>query len=344
MAKNKKKYYLTPLGKFTIIVIIALISFSVLKNRITASSSENTAKNQSKKPEVTQVIADKDDVSETDISPEKVDLTEPYPIETASTACFSEDINSKYGVLVDIKNNTVLATRNGNDKIYPASLTKIMTLVVAVESLKSEDLNDTFTMTYEILNPLINADASRAGFSENESVRVVDMLYGSILPSGADATVGLATYISGDEENFVALMNEKAEQIGLKNTHFTNTSGLFNENHYSTATDMAVILKYALKNDLCREILSTYQYKTQPTEQHPDGILLTSNMFSRMYGNEVEGVKICGGKTGYVIESGNCLATFAEKNGNEYITITTNGGGRYQPIYDSFEIYKRYLP
>lgn len=278
-------------------------------------------------------------------APEEPDepITAAYPTADDDTRPFDwNTIDSDFGVLVDLESRKILAQRNGNEMIYPASLTKIMTLAVAVEHI--DNLDDTFTMTYEILAPLIREDATRAGFVEGEHVRIEDMLYGAILPSGADATIGLAEYISGSEEAFVELMNEKAKELGLKNTHFMNTSGLHHGNHYSTPTDMAVILEYALKNETCRNILSRYQYTTSPTKEHPEGIELTSTMFGRMYGTEVDGVIIFCGKTGYTTEAGHCLASAAEKDGKEYIAVTIKGHGKYKPIYDSFEIYERYLP
>ena len=106
-------------------------------------------------------------------------------------------------------------------------------------------------------------------------------------------------------------MNAKAEELGLKNTHFTNASGLYDPNHYSTATDIAMLMSAVMENDTCREILGTYQYTTSVTEQHPEGIPLESTMFSRMYGNEVTGITIEAGKTGYTSIAGNTLVTCA---------------------------------
>lgn len=266
-----------------------------------------------------------------------------YPAQAAGIVAFDAAlIESEYAVLLDVTNNTVIASRNSDTRIYPASLTKIMTLLVACE--KITDTEQTFTMTYDIIAPLVNQDATRAGFSEGEAVKLIDLLYGAALPSGADATIGLAQAISGSEEAFVGLMNQKAQELGLKDTHFVNTSGLHDPDHYTTATDMAVILEFAIQNELCRKILAAYQYTTSPTPQHPQGILLESTMFSRMYGNEAENVVIEGGKTGYTNESGHCLASFATKNGNTYIAATFKGTGRYMPIYDAIDIYANYLP
>lgn len=242
-------------------------------------------------------------------------------------------------VLVDVTDNTILAYRDAEEQIYPASMTKIMTLLIAAENI--EDLDDTFTMTYDIIAPLVAEDASRAGFEEGEVICMKDVLYGIALPSGADATTAAAIYVAGSEEAFVELMNEKAEKLGLKHTHFMNASGLHDENHYSTALDIAMLMTYVMQNDLCREILGTYQYTTAPTEQHPEGILLTSTMYSRMYGDEVTGMKIIAGKTGYTDEAGHALVSYAaDTSGREYVAVTAHGKISYwKSIFDTFAIY-----
>ena len=206
------------------------------------------------------------------------------------TELTANNISSEHAVLLDVDNNTILAQRDPDARIYPASMTKIMTLLVAAEHI--ENMDDTFTMTYDIIAPLIDAEASRAGFEEGETVPLKDLMYGIALPSGADATTAIAIYLCGSEDEFVKLMNEKAEELGLENTHFTNASGLYDPNHYSTATDIAMLMSAVMENDTCREILGTYQYTTSATEQHPEGIPLESTMFSRMYGNEVTGITI----------------------------------------------------
>lgn len=264
-----------------------------------------------------------------------------YPDNTGEIKSFGEDIVSKSGVLINVTDNKIVAGRNAEKKIYPASMTKIMTLIVAVENMDS--LDDTFTMTHELIAPLVDAEASRAGFEVGETVTVEDMIYGAVLPSGADATVGLAVKLCGSEEAFVDLMNEKVEYMGLKNTHFCNTSGLHDENHYSTPVEIGMIMEYAMQIDLCRKVLSTYQYTTSSTPQHPKGIPLESTMFGRMYGDEVVGASIEGGKTGYTDEAQNCLATFGKKGGKEYVTVTSLSYDYWLSIHDAFNIYANYI-
>lgn len=254
----------------------------------------------------------------------------------------SEDVMSPYIALLDVENSQVLAGRGYNEKIYPASMTKVMTLIVAVENLK--DLEQTYELTYELIDPLVHDQASRAGFDPGEQVTAKDYLYGLILPSGADAAVALSNMVAGSEEAFAELMNQKCQEIGLKNTHFTNASGLYDEEQYTTPLEMAMIMQYAMSNQTCAKVLSTYQYTTAPTTQHPEGILLSSTMFSRMYGNEVENVTIMAGKTGYTQEAGNCLVSYAQKDGHHYVALTAGASYKWHVIFDDFEIYKSYLP
>ena len=261
-----------------------------------------------------------------------------YPEKSENyTELTSAELLSPYIAVIDVTNNKLVAGRNAETRIYPASMTKVMTLIVAVENVKSMD--DKFTMTSEIIDPLYRDSASRAGFEPGEEVTARDLMYGLILPSGADGAVGLAQMIAGSEDAFVELMNKKCEELGLKNTHFTNTSGLHNENHYTTPVEMAMILEYAMNNETCAKILSTYQYTTEVTEKHPEGILLTSTMFSRMYGNEVPGVEIKAGKTGYTQEAKHCLVSYAESDGNKYIAVTAGAEGKWNVIYDDFKLY-----
>lgn len=263
-----------------------------------------------------------------------------YPHTTENTQEFSESFDAKYAVIIDTEENEIVACRSYNSRMYPASLTKVMTLIVAVENI--DDLSETVTITDDMIAPMIAVDASRVGFAVGETPTLEQVLYGMILPSGADAALAAAEYVAGSEEAFVILMNEKAEKMGLKSTHFTNVVGLHDENHYSTAEDMALILAYAIQNETCREILSTYQYEIPPTEQNSDGILLTSTLFSRMYGDEMPGVVINGGKTGYTDAAGNCIATFAEANGKTYITVLGEGSTKWYNIYDTLSAYSVY--
>lgn len=250
--------------------------------------------------------------------------------------------DAKCAIIVDKSDNTIVAQRNIHTRAYPASTTKIMTLIVAAENLKS--LDDTFTMTIEITDKVFLEEASAAGFMVGETVTVKDLLYATILPSGADGALGIAEKLAGSEAEFVKLMNQKVKELGLKNTNFTNVVGLHHKENYSSAYDMAIILDYALKNPLCKEILSTYQFTTSKTKEHPEGILLSSTLFSYMYGTEPETATILGGKTGFVNESGYCIASYGtnNENGNEYIIVTLGNSARWPAFYGQIDLYKEF--
>ena len=264
-----------------------------------------------------------------------------YPKKAENCVTLGDDVNAQYAVLVNATKNTIIAEKASDAVIYPASLTKIMTLITAVENMKSFD--DTFTYSYEVTDPLYKQEASVVGFSAGETVTVKDMLYGSILASGADATTGLAMTVFGSEDKFAEAMNKKAAELGLSTANFTNASGLHNENHKCTVTDIAVLLNYAMKNDVCRQVLTTEEYTTAATEQHPEGIKVTSTLFSRMYGTEPEGATVIAGKTGYTVEAGNCIASYANgDDGNDYIFVTAGGTDKWKAVYDHINVYSAY--
>ena len=227
-------------------------------------------------------------------------------------------------MLVDVQSGTVLAEKGMDEKIYPASMTKVMTLLVAAENLP--DLDATFTMTQAIIDPLYLAGASMAGYVNGETVTMRDLLYGAVVPSGAEATEALAQAVAGSEEAFVAMMNEKAAALGLANTHFMNTSGLHDENHYSTVREIALILQAALENETCAEILSAENYRASETEQHPDGLAMTNKFLYRVHHEySLGGAEITAAKTGYTAEAMNCCASAGKTpDGRSVICVTAN--------------------
>lgn len=267
--------------------------------------------------------------------------TKEYPkLDEKFESIADADIASPYIAVYDVAANRILAGRQASTVIYPASMTKVMTLIVAVEHLK--DLNATFEMTAEIIDPLVRQEASRAGFEPGEHIRVEDLLYGLILPSGADAANAISQMVAGSDEAFARLMNEKCKELGLKNTHFTNPSGLHDANQYSTPLEIAVIMAYAMENELCAKVLSTYQYIIPANEFRVKELFLESTMFSRMYGDEAKDTLITAGKTGYTVEAGNCLVSYAIKNDKAYIVTVAGENGKWASVFDSFKLYERY--
>ena len=249
-------------------------------------------------------------------------------------------INSSYAVLMQADSGKVVGDINGETQMYPASMTKIMTAIVAIENLK--DLNQEITLTNEMVADLYAQDATQAGFQPGETVQAIDLLYGVMLPSGAECCIALADTIAGSETGFVELMNQKAEKLGLENTHFCNTTGLHADDHYSSAKDIADLLRYALKNRTFREIIESPYHSTPGTNVHPDGITFYSTMFKNLSDTEVIDGQIMGGKTGFTSEAGCCLASFAEIDDIEYILVTA---GAYQAgtphIDDAVKLYNR---
>ncbi len=274
---------------------------------------------------------------------------------TDATKIFADDeLNAEYAMLCDPETLTILAHTGGDERIYPASMTKIMTMIVAIEEIG--DLDATFTFEQHIINYFESQGASRAKFKAGETVKVRDLLYGAALPSGGDATAGLAILACGSESLFAEKMNEKAAQLGLKNTHFVNASGLHHDNHYTTLSDMATIFAYALKNETLLEIMSTKTYTTGATNMNPDGLNMSSHLFSRLaYVNMPENLNVICGKTGYTDEAKHCLITLSEDKatGKKYIFVTAKctytttsldgNDGRYQPLYDLGIVYSKYI-
>lgn len=251
-------------------------------------------------------------------------------------------IYSPYALLMEEDTGRVLYRKAENDIAYPASLTKMMTLILAIENLP--DLSLKIKLPTAIFAPLYQMNASMAGFQPEESATVKDLLYGTMLPSGAECAIGLAEEISGSEEAFADLMNQKAAELGMNNTHFTNCTGLHDPNHYSTAKDMALLLKYCLRNETFRTLFDTASYRTEPTSVYADGIPLESTMFRKVKDPQIDGGgTLLGGKTGYTGEAGLCLASLAEVNGADYILVTmgAHGNNSTEPFHllDAFNLY-----
>ncbi len=253
----------------------------------------------------------------------------------------SENTLSTYGILINLDTGKVVASKDGNVRVNPASMTKILTLLVAVEHL--DDIDNTFTMTQEIGDYVFKNGCSQVGFEVGEEVPVKDLLYGTILPSGADAAMCLAEYIAGSQEEFVAMMNDKLEELGLSDTaHFTNCVGVYDKDHYCTLMDMAMILKAAEENELCHEILNARTYLTASTEEHPEGLQISNWFLRRIEDKDTHG-DVVGAKTGFVDQSGCCGASYQISNdGTHYICVTADAWSSWRCIYDHVDIYDTY--
>jgi len=263
----------------------------------------------------------------------------------------SAEIDSQYAVLIDADTGYIYAERNSDVKVPPASMTKVLTLLVATEKLIKvtpegvKGMTTKVTVTKPVTDYCYANNCSIAGFAKWETVTVRDLLYGCILPSGADACLALARHISGSQEEFVKLMNRKLEELGISKTaHFTNCIGLYNPDHYCTMRDMAVIMKAAMSHSICRVILNARTFRTSSTAEHPKGISL-SNLFLRRIEDRFAGttLDVRGAKTGYVRQSGNCAVSYASrKDGKNFICVTGKGAGQWRVISDHTLLYRAY--
>ncbi len=260
---------------------------------------------------------------------------------TDATTAVDDEVQSTNGIFIDLATGNILFDRDAHTRINPASMTKVLTVLVAAEHVT--DWSDTFEITPEITNYSYVHDCSAVGFSNNEVVTVEDLFYGTVLCSGGDAALGLATYVAGSQEAFVDMMNEKLKELGLADTaHFTNCVGLYDENHYCTVYDIAMILEAAIDNPQCREVLSTKKYTTSSTSEHPEGIQISNWFLRRIEDKDTGGEVICG-KTGFVAQSGSCAVSYGmDAAGNEYICATVNAHSGWRCIYDHVELYKRF--
>ncbi len=257
----------------------------------------------------------------------------------------SDMINSEKAILVDVTANEIVASRQGSGMMYPASMTKVMTLIVVVENLKNENsLNDVLTITHGV------GEHSGFGFKEGEKLTVKDLLYASILQSDGVACLTLADYIAGSEANFVKLMNEKKEEMGIGNsTLFQNCTGLHHEYHYSTCRDIATIMAYAMKNPLCSSVLTSLQYRPSENFRPGEGCVFWHTFIHNQLndgGKQPNAVEIIGGKTGLTEKStsGYCVVTYAKgNNGHYYISVTSKASSWAENVEDIMAIYNEYV-
>lgn len=251
------------------------------------------------------------------------------------------EVNANFTILVDADAGLVVAEKNGSAKMYPASMTKVMTLLVACEHIT--DLNEKLEITQDIVDYVKKEGASNCGFKAGEQVTMLDLLYGLILPSGADAALALVRRIAGSEEQFVALMNQKAQQLGISaTTHFTNCTGLYNDNHYSTAEDMAIIMRAAAQNSVAATILTTRSYTTQANNKRSTGLSF-SNLFLKRIDTQTTGGQVNFAKTGYVAKAGNCAVSyFTAASGRHYICVTGKTSGAWNVVSAHAALYSQY--
>ncbi len=243
------------------------------------------------------------------------------------------DLKSERYVLYNLRDDSVLLEKDADEKVSVASLVKIMTAIVSIENNK--DFDSKITITQDMIKG-IASDVSKVGLKKGTKVTYDDLLYGTLIASGADTAQALSIYSCGSLENAVKFMNDKAKELGLENTHFTNVIGLYDVNNYSSANDMAIILKYALKNERFKKAFTTQKY----TMSYDKKKVLKSTLlgFNKKAKENVS--FITGSKTGHIKAAGYCLASTATIKDVDYLLITLNAfKDSTAHIKDSIKIY-----
>lgn len=258
-----------------------------------------------------------------------------YAIETNEIPGWPQgpEIDSATAAVMDIDTGTFLYTKGSTEKMYPASITKIMTALLAIENC---DLDDEITFS-EIVYDL-EEGSSHLGIQPGEKMRLEDAVYGLMLASANDIANGIAEYIGGSLSGFADLMNARAQELGCVNTHFANPHGLYQDDHYTCAHDMALIAAAAYQNPVFREIVTTREYtipETNLTEEERSFL----NHHKMMHGDEEYYQDWCtGGKNGYTSQCLNTLVTYGEKDGKCLVSVVLRAEGADVAYWDTTEI------
>ena len=238
-------------------------------------------------------------------------------------------LDSSSVVVFDKTDRNVLYSSNSNNVTSIASLTKIVTTIVAIENI--DNLDENVVITANIINS-VDPVASKAGLKIGDNVTYRDLLYASILPSGADATNALAILSCGSIDNFVSKMNDFVQRVGVENTHFVNVTGLDEGNHYSTANDVLKILDYSLDNKLFYDVFTAKKYTLS------NGLEVKSTLY-KYNGGDI--ANIIGSKTGYTGNAGYCIATLSKTDGHDIIIVLLGANhinDKYYNIVDSIDL------
>ncbi len=246
-------------------------------------------------------------------------------------------IESKNAILYNLDTEAVLYEKNSEEEIAMASLTKIMTAVITLENV--DNLESTVTMTWEDYRGIYEVGASTAGFQYNETVTIRDLLYGLLLPSGAEAAQALTRVVAGHEK-FIQLMNEKAAELNMNHTHFVNETGLDAENHYSSVKDIATLFQYALTIPTFKEIIEAKSYTTTTGKT----FYSTTEKAKLRYHLDMD--YLIGGKTGTTLNAGLCLASIAKAFDVNYMLVTCrapNDWSTPKHLMDAKTIYDYFI-
>jgi len=260
-----------------------------------------------------------------DIDNETIDVsTELNSFTDTSTETIKEpDVNSRACVVIDRKTNSVLFRKNENTKKKMASTTKIMTATIIIEKCNLSD-------TIEISKKAAGTGGSRLGLKTGDKITILDLLYGLMLRSGNDAAVALAEYAGGDINGFAELMNAKALELGLTNTHFETPHGLDSNEHYTTAYELAILSNYALNNPTFAKIVGTKNY-TITINGSPKALSNTNELLGNMEG-------VYGIKTGFTNGANRCLVTACKRNNIDIICVVLGADTKKFRTIDSIKL------
>ena len=243
---------------------------------------------------------------------------------------------SDYAYAENADGHVPLISKNADQKMWPASMTKMMTMILAIENL--DNLDQRIYVTYDMIHDLDGLGLTQAGYQPGDRPTYRDLLYAACLPSAADATNILAYAVAGDPDTFVDMMNEKAAELGMINTHFANNHGDDNPQNYSTCRDMARLIAYGAENAMFRKVIGTYDYRTTAVASHSNGIYLRSIVwiyckgYGTTYQYEIPG--LLGGKSGYTPDAAYTLAVISENNGKRQVFVTAHSWvRRYYPSH-----------
>lgn len=271
------------------------------------------------------------------VSAASVDLNATYSISTNEIQGWpaGPEIASDTGILMEAQTGTVVYAKGADELRYPASITKLMTLLLAVEN---SSLDETVTFTETGVRD-VAPDSGNIGMQLGETMSMEDCLYAMILYSANEVSAQIAEYVGGTEENFITMMNQRAAEIGCTNTNFVNASGLPDTNQYTTARDMALIFREGLKNDTFREVIGTPTYYIEPTNLNSETRKLHTHipLFAEESALYYEGC--LGGKSGMTNDAGYTLVTGVRQNGVTYIAVVMRGADMNEVSMDSRLLY-----
>lgn len=241
------------------------------------------------------------------------------------------ELDSAGAYLIELNTGTVLYSKDADSALYPASITKILTAMIVLENC---ELTEEVTFSYDAVHDLESGAYSYIA-AEGDVLTVEDCLYALLLSSSNEAAYALAEHVAGSVSAFADLMNEKAEELGCTNSHFANPHGLYDEDHYTTPHDMALIMWAALQNEDFLKIDSTISYTTAPTSTYTDGFPCTMHHGMMLTSNEYYNSSVVAGKTGYISAAKNTLVTYAVEGDLELVCVVMCANGSSKAYEDT---------